>query len=425
MAQKKITDLQLRSAVTADLSIPSDDGIQSYRITPSQLYDFLKPNFSGPQELSNLTLTTAVGSSALTIAVKNLAGNTPSSTDFCRIAMRSSTLTSGSFTIRTIAAALSVVVSSGSTLGQVSAQPSRIWVYLIDNAGTLELAVSHKYYGEDGVVSTTAEGGAGAADSATVMYSTTARTNVAFRSIGYILNTQTTAGTWASAGTQIQLAPYSTPKYPTIQRMTSGSGTYITPAGCTKLIVWCQGGGAGGGGSQDTVGSHVGTAGNASSFGTSLITCAGGTGGAGGGAAAAGGDGGAPTVNSPAIVMIQVAGGKGGADGQNSSIASVAGGQGGVSFMGGQGANTVAAQIPSAAGANTGGGGAGAPGTASPCYPGLGGGAGAFAMARINAPDASYAYVVGASATGGTAGTNGQAGGDSGSGMILVEEFYD
>ena len=58
------------------------------------------------------------------------------------------------------------------------------------------------------MVSTTAEGGAGAADSATVMYSTTARTNVPFRLVGYLLNTQTTAGTWASAGTKLQVGGY-------------------------------------------------------------------------------------------------------------------------------------------------------------------------------------------------------------------------
>lgn len=37
MADKKITELQLRSGVTDDLNIPSDDGSQSYRITGAQL----------------------------------------------------------------------------------------------------------------------------------------------------------------------------------------------------------------------------------------------------------------------------------------------------------------------------------------------------------------------------------------------------
>jgi microcystin-dependent protein len=46
MAQKKITDLQLRTSVTSDLNLPSDDGIQSYRITAQQLADFILANGS-------------------------------------------------------------------------------------------------------------------------------------------------------------------------------------------------------------------------------------------------------------------------------------------------------------------------------------------------------------------------------------------
>ncbi len=41
MAQKKITDLILRDSVTDELNIPSDDGIQSYRVTASQFKDYI------------------------------------------------------------------------------------------------------------------------------------------------------------------------------------------------------------------------------------------------------------------------------------------------------------------------------------------------------------------------------------------------
>ena len=57
---------------------------------------------------------------------------------------------------------------------------------------------------ETNLISTTAEGGAGAADSANVIYSTTARTSVAYRVIGFIDSTQATAGTWATAPSTIQ-----------------------------------------------------------------------------------------------------------------------------------------------------------------------------------------------------------------------------
>lgn len=78
----------------------------------------------------------------------------------------------------------------------------------MNNAGTIELAAVNIAGGNDlsetGVISTTAEGGAGAADSASVIYSTTARTSVAYRIIGYIESTQATAGTWATAPSTIQ-----------------------------------------------------------------------------------------------------------------------------------------------------------------------------------------------------------------------------
>lgn len=41
MANKKITELQLRGNVSDDLSFPSDDGLQSYRVTGSQIKNYV------------------------------------------------------------------------------------------------------------------------------------------------------------------------------------------------------------------------------------------------------------------------------------------------------------------------------------------------------------------------------------------------
>lgn len=142
-------------------------------------------------------ITASVATSALTVTLNP-----------CSLAFRSSTLTSGSTVTRTVSTAISMTVSSGSTLGTVSAQQSRIIVLAIDNAGTVELAVVNISGGtqldETNLISTTAEGGAGAADSASTVYSTTARTSLAYRVIGYIESTQATAGTWATAPSTIQ-----------------------------------------------------------------------------------------------------------------------------------------------------------------------------------------------------------------------------
>jgi hypothetical protein len=142
------------------------------------------------------SISASVASSALTITASAL------TLDF-----RSTTLGSGTVTTVTGTPA-NLVISSGSTLGTVSAQQSRIVVIALNNAGTIELAAVNISGGnqldETNLITTTAEGGAGGADSANVVYSTTARTSLAYRVIGYIESTQATAGTWATAPSTIQ-----------------------------------------------------------------------------------------------------------------------------------------------------------------------------------------------------------------------------
>jgi len=142
-------------------------------------------------------ITASVAANALTVTLN------PTTLDF-----RSATLGSGTVVSRVISSAITTTVSSGSTLGTVSAVQSRIVVLALDNAGTVELAVVNIAGGtnltETGLISTTAEGGGGAADSASVIYSNTARTNVAYRVVGYVESTQATAGTWATAPSTIQ-----------------------------------------------------------------------------------------------------------------------------------------------------------------------------------------------------------------------------
>jgi len=141
-------------------------------------------------------ISASVSGNALTISASALS-----------LEFRSATLGSGavSFVQGTPA---NLVISSGSTLGTINATQSRIVVLAINNAGTIELAAVNIAGGNDlsetGLISTTAEGGAGAADSASVIYSTTARASVAYRVIGYIESTQSTAGTWATAPSTIQ-----------------------------------------------------------------------------------------------------------------------------------------------------------------------------------------------------------------------------
>lgn len=142
------------------------------------------------------SIAASVSGNALVISASSL------SLDF-----RSTALGSG--TVTTVAGTpANLTISSGSTLGTVNGIQSRVAVLAINNSGTIELAAVNVSGGNDlsetGVISTTAEGGAGAADSANVIYSNTARTNIAYRLIGYVESTQATAGTWATAPSKIQ-----------------------------------------------------------------------------------------------------------------------------------------------------------------------------------------------------------------------------
>jgi hypothetical protein len=172
-------------------------------------------------------ITATVAGNALTVTLN------PTTLDF-----RSATLGSGTVVSRVISSAISVVVSAGSTLGSVSGVQSRIVVLALDNAGTVELAVVNISGGNDltetGLISTTALSVPGAADSATVIYSTLARTSVAYRVVGYVESTQATAGTWATTPSTIQgcggqaLTSMSSLGYGQIWQVLTGSRAYST-----------------------------------------------------------------------------------------------------------------------------------------------------------------------------------------------------
>lgn len=141
------------------------------------------------------SVSASVAGNALTV------GLNPTALDF-----RSVTLGTGAPNTRTVAAALSLVVPSGATLGTVSAVQSRLVLIALDNAGTVELAIVNIAGGnnldETTLISTTAI--SAGATAANVFYSTTGRTGVPFRVMGYVESTQAVAGAWATAPSTVQ-----------------------------------------------------------------------------------------------------------------------------------------------------------------------------------------------------------------------------
>lgn len=156
--------------------------------------------------VQNLGLSTSVSGGALIINVTQEDGSTPTTgSGAVTVAMRNPTLTNGTYNVRQVTGALSFSLQS--SLGHTSGNDHPIWVYLIDNGGTLEIAVSHVLFKKElGVVTTLAEGG-GSADSNAEMYSTTARTNVPFVLIGKLIINQTVAGIIVNNASKIILNP--------------------------------------------------------------------------------------------------------------------------------------------------------------------------------------------------------------------------
>jgi hypothetical protein len=202
-----------------------------------------------------------------------------------------------------------------------------------------------------------------------------------------------------------------TPIVQTVQRFTTGSGTYTPTTGALRSRVrMCASGGSGGGGGNAGT---AGAAGNTTTFGA--WTALGGS--AGGGNNTAGGAGGTGGASGTGTLVMRTPGGSGGPGGNGDGAAHVPAGSGGNSALGGGGGGATSVTSNGfAGGTNTGGGGGGASSTVT----GVGGGGGAGECVEFYViPPTSVSYAVGASVTGGTGAATG---GASGSGVIVVEE---
>ena len=180
-------------------------------------------------------LAASVGSSALTIRLTTIAGDDPNSSVPVIIPFRSPTSATGTVTRQTVTSATSLVVSSGSTLGFAGTVAGRIWVVAFDDGGTVRLGVINCRNGVNitplspsGIASSTAEGGAGAADSAGVFYTGTAVAAKAYTVLGFMEWSAglAVAGTWGIVPTKIE--PYSIGMVMPGERLQRQRATYTT-----------------------------------------------------------------------------------------------------------------------------------------------------------------------------------------------------
>lgn len=173
----------------------------------------------GYGDIVNATLTESNASNAVTFAIKTLAGTDPSATDPVVLAFRNATATTGNYVYRTITAALSLTLSSGSTLGATSGEAFRVWLVIFDDGGTLRLGAVNCRSGTNifslgrAIASSTAEGGAGGADSAQVFYTGTAVTSKPYLIIGFATygSGLASAGSWNVSPGTLQLFGHGIP----------------------------------------------------------------------------------------------------------------------------------------------------------------------------------------------------------------------
>lgn len=200
--------------------------------------------------------------------------------------------------------------------------------------------------------------------------------------------------------------------YSTVQSLTSGSGTYTTPANVKYLHVRMVGAGGGGGGTNAVNANSNGGDGGDTSFGS--WTAKGGKGFPNSTIGASGGTGG---VDGTGTLLVRMKGnGAGGNMGGNvyGPLPGAPGPWGGAGAAG-----PTSAGENAAANSGAGGGGAGTNSTAG-LNPG-GGASGEYVEFLITSPASTYSYSIPA---GGSGGGGGISGGNGGSGVVIIQELY-
>jgi hypothetical protein len=165
----------------------------------------------GNNAANNLQLNASVAASALTIALKDRNGNDPSATSPIIYNYSAGV---GTITSRAIAAALSITVPSGATLGTVNGQANRIWVAVFDNSGSPVLGVYNSVTTGNAIYVVPWDETSGPATIAISAGSTLAQTwytaggaltGKPFKILGFVESTQPTAGAWTVTPSKIQL----------------------------------------------------------------------------------------------------------------------------------------------------------------------------------------------------------------------------
>lgn len=209
-------------------------GVTAYNLAASTI----SPNVT----MVNGTLVQSNNGTAQTFAIKTLAGTDPTSTNPVYFVFRDVALGTGGYNIRSVTAALSIVIPNGQTMN-LTTSAGRIWIGAIDNGGTVELFVFNAFAAGGagtttiyslqgwGTITTAAVSGA---SSSGVFYSTAARVSKPYVTLGYATWESGIAvpGTWNTNPSRMYLYQPGVTPLPgtTIQRTRSATGAVSTTA---------------------------------------------------------------------------------------------------------------------------------------------------------------------------------------------------
>lgn len=185
-----------------------------------------------PNLLQNARITTEIiGVNDLKISLKTISNVNASRFDKAVCSFRD--VSAGAYSLMFVDDALSITITDGSKVGLANGELAYLYVYLINNGGVPALGVSANLYPNNSLQTTTAEGGAGAADDKHPLYTDEVLTDKVVRHIGVIKLERNGTGYWQTPE-DIQTVPFDT--YRTLHciiRYTGGSWQFIDTASHT------------------------------------------------------------------------------------------------------------------------------------------------------------------------------------------------
>jgi len=153
---------------------------------------------SDPTFTRNIGLTASIASSAVSFNLVAADGTDQSTSNISQIAFRNDSASLGTIQIASMTAFASFTLSDGSTLGIGAASTGRVYLYAGVESGAVKLCMARQsLFEESALQSTTAEGGAGGADSNTVLYAASTISDIPVRLVGIAeMTAGAVAGSW-------------------------------------------------------------------------------------------------------------------------------------------------------------------------------------------------------------------------------------